>query len=617
MSEGLGSILRKLRNSQRITQKELSRGLCSIPTLSRIEVGEREPDQMLFDSLISRLGKDSRKWDLILKEKDKLLLQKRNYIEYLIQIEEWEELEQELEKYEEFEGVENNLQGQYVCMIRAILYKQKGKYEDSLQVCYEGLEKTKLQIDNKYLKIEARVSRNELRILSLIGELLYEVETNSIEEVYSYWKGLLKYIENFCTDVQYRLRFYIQAHYYLASIAYKEMNYTESIFYFQNGVRELQEKTSIYYLEEYLYLLKKLKKIDGTIFKSISDKEIYILLETLHEWQEKNKRLPNKEKYIKPSNNVYSINEIIKNGRYALGKSQEAIIEIEDGIWIGDQASLSEIENGKRNPRKLTSDYYLERLGLRGTGEPFWLSVKGEDFDIQELRWEIDFSLSLHHLSKAKALLSRLKRMIDLSEVENEQYVRQIELFIKNKSEEISCEQWKSELLSILSLTIPNVDVMKERAFFTREELFLIMNLGCMYHKHKEYKKALNYYEWLEKYFYNDYPLSSAAMGKTLLYNLSQVYGLLGCYEKSMEKIKICIFLEMLNLNSYIWSEALYNLGWCYGKMMLQEQDVKRREKYKEYYYKFFQQSYSLAVFYKNESLAEEIQNKFKVWNKQ
>ena len=112
MSESLGRTLQNLRREQGLSQKELCRGLCSIPTLSRIESGEREPDQMLFDSLISRLGKDSEKWELILKENDKKLLQKRNYIEYLIRAEEWGELKEKLEEYKEFDGVTKNLQEQ-------------------------------------------------------------------------------------------------------------------------------------------------------------------------------------------------------------------------------------------------------------------------------------------------------------------------------------------------------------------------------------------------------------------------------------------------------------------------------------------------------------------------
>ena len=614
MSESLGRILQKLRREQGLSQKELCRGLCSIPTLSRIESGEREPDQMLFDSLISRLGKDSTKWELILKESDKKLLQKRSYIEYLIQAEEWEELKEKLEDYKEFGGLVKNLQEQYICLVQAILYKQERKYEDALQSCYEGLEKTKLQIDDKQFRIRERVSRNELRLLCCIGEVLYFKE-ESEEKGYKYWKELLEYIERFCTDEQYQLRFYIQGQYYLARIEFEQQRFTDSIFHWNNGIRKIQEKRTIYYLDCFLMLLKDLKSVDNKMIEYISEEDIEILLKTLSEWKEENKRLNNKEKYIRPKNNIYSINEVIKNTRYMLGKKQEEMIEGEKGRGISSQSSISEIENGKRNTRKETYEYYVEKLGLQEKGDSFQLSIEGEDFEIQELRWEIDFCIFVHDIGKAKQLLEQLKEKIDLSQVCNEQYIRKIELFIKNEKGKMDCEQWRKEIIDILSLTIPDINKIEEMAFFSREEVFLIMNFGCMYHENQKYDKALKYYERLEKYFDTYYPTSSLNIYKTILYNLSQVYGLLGQYKKSVEKSKLCIFLDILDERAVLWYEAIYNIAWCYGKKMLEENKIIKKFQYQQHCKKLFQQSYALAKFYKDKVLVEAIQEKIRIWN--
>ena len=419
MSESLGRILQKLRRDQGLSQRELCRGICSIPTLSRIESGEREPDQMLFDSLVSRLGKDGAKWELILKENDKKLLQKRIYIEYLIQAEEWKELKEKLEDYKNFEGVTKNLQEQYVCLIQAILCKQEKQYEAALQCCYEGLDKTKLQIDEKDFKIRDKVSRNELRLLCCIGEILYLKEEFK-EKEHQYWKELLEYIEHFCTDEQYQLQFYIQAQYYLASIEFEQQRFTDSIFHWNNGIRKIQKQRTIYYLDYFLMLLKDLKSVDNKTIEDISKEDIEVLLKILSEWRQENKRLNNKEKYIRPENNIYSINEVIKNTRYMLGKKQEEMIEGEKGKGIASQSSISEIENGKRNTRKTTYEYYVEKLGLQEKGDSFKLSIQGEDFEIQELRWEIDLCISMHDAWKAEQLLEELKEKIDLLQVCNE-----------------------------------------------------------------------------------------------------------------------------------------------------------------------------------------------------
>lgn len=615
MSESLGRVLQKLRREQGFSQKQLCRGLCSIPTLSRIESGEREPEQMLFDSLVSRLGKDSEKWELILKENDKKLLKKRIYIEYLIQAEEWKELKETLASYKEFDGLIKNLHEQYVHLVQAILYKQEKRYEDALQSCYEGLAKTNLQVDNKNFKLVERVSRNELRLLYLVGEILYESysEENDLTELYGYWGRILSYVEDFCTDEQYQLHFYIKAKYYLSSIAYKEKRYSNSIENFQDGMKRIREKKSIYYLDFFLVLLKKLKKIDAIIFDDNLE-EINLLMQTLKWWKEKNKNLYQKENYIKPRNSVYSINEVIRNNRIVLGKTQEGLTEVEKEWGLSRQASISEIENGKRNPRKSTREACLRKLGLEERIDNFQLAIEGEDFEIQEMKNEIDFCISTNNLLKAEKILEDLKKKIDFSEVRNEQYVKEIELFIKSMREYIPYEQWKKEILSLLSLTIQDVNKIKDMLFFSQEEVFLIMNFGCMYHKHQKYIEAKKCYKYLVQYLSNNYPTSSSKIYKVLLYNLSQVYGLLGEYDKAIEKSRESIFLEILNMEAYILGREIYNIAWCYGKKMIEEKDHQKKEIHKKICKKFFRQSYVLAKFYQDQTLVEAIEEKIDIW---
>ncbi len=51
-----GIILKNLRERMGITQEALCRGICSVPTLSRIESGERLPTKLHLEALLQRLG---------------------------------------------------------------------------------------------------------------------------------------------------------------------------------------------------------------------------------------------------------------------------------------------------------------------------------------------------------------------------------------------------------------------------------------------------------------------------------------------------------------------------------------------------------------------------------
>ena len=51
-----GALIRQRREELGYTQEELADGICSVPTLSRIENGERLPTKEHSEMLFSRLG---------------------------------------------------------------------------------------------------------------------------------------------------------------------------------------------------------------------------------------------------------------------------------------------------------------------------------------------------------------------------------------------------------------------------------------------------------------------------------------------------------------------------------------------------------------------------------
>lgn len=52
----IGDIIRRRREEAGYTQEELAAGICSVPTLSRIENGERIPLKTTLDFLLQRLA---------------------------------------------------------------------------------------------------------------------------------------------------------------------------------------------------------------------------------------------------------------------------------------------------------------------------------------------------------------------------------------------------------------------------------------------------------------------------------------------------------------------------------------------------------------------------------
>ena len=619
MSKSLGILLCNLRKEQEINQKELIRGVCSLSTLSRFESGEREPSKILFDALISKLGKNSNKWEIILNENDKLLIKLKNYIEYLIKVEKWEHLEEALNHYKELIKFDKNLNNQYLSLIKAFIYKNTKEYKKAQKECIIGLELTNFKINLENFKIDTLLSENELRLVCLLGEVLVEENVINNLDIYNYWKEIISYVEEKCTDEEYKLNFYIISIYNIAYVLFCNNNYYESVLYVNKGMEYIIKNKSMHYLEKFLLLITYLKKyVDYKLFiisKNMDYECIEVILDTLNKWNLKN--FDEKEIYIRPYNNIYSINEVIKNTRNYNNKTQEELILSKDEkLFVGNQSSISNIENGKRTPRKSSSKHFLENLGIGNEDESYRLSVMGDNFELEELVCKIDFYIKYNYKEAIK-LLSILKNKIDTNNIYNKQYIEKCELFIKDKISPLSYEEYKNEIFRILSITIKDIDKLKTekwKRFFTKEELRLLLNIGGAYHKGNNYEEALIWYKKLEEYFEKFYDLSGIIVYRTLLYNLSQVYGLLGSYKKSIDKSIDCLVFSTIYSEAYFFYRALYNIGWCYGKLML-ESDISEKEIYKNKSHKIFNQSKCLANLYNDKTFKNHIDEKIRLWN--
>ena len=619
MSKSLGILLCNLRKEQEINQKELIRGVCSLSTLSRFESGEREPSKILFDALISKLGKNSNKWEIILNENDKLLIKLKNYIEYLIKVEKWEHLEEALNHYKELIKFDKNLNNQYLSLIKAFIYKNTKEYKKAQKECIIGLELTNFKINLENFKIDTLLSENELRLVCLLGEVLVEENVINNLDIYNYWKEIISYVEEKCTDEEYKLNFYIISIYNIAYVLFCNNNYYESVLYVNKGMEYIIKNMSMHYLEKFLLLITYLKKyVDYKLFiisKNMDYECIEVILDTLNKWNLKN--FDEKEIYIRPYNNIYSINEVIKNTRNYNNKTQEELILSKDEkLFVGNQSSISNIENGKRTPRKSSSKHFLENLGIGNEDESYRLSVMGDNFELEELVCKIDFYIT-HNYKKAIKLLSILKNKVDINNIYNKQYIEKCELFIKDEISPLSYEEYKNEIFRILSITIKDIDKLKTekwKRFFTKEELRLLLNIGGAYHKGNNYEEALIWYKKLEEYFEKFYDLSGIIVYRTLLYNLSQVYGLLGNYKKSIDKSIDCLVFSTIYSEAYFFYRALYNIGWCYGKLML-ESDISEKEIYKNKSHKIFNQSKCMANLYNDKTFKNNIDEKIKIWN--
>lgn len=88
-----GDVIRLTRNAVGMTQEQLSDGICSVETLSRLENGKHAVKQSVYEQLMSRMERDTRKSYAVCISKDMELMEERIWLEDAVSKHEYERAE--------------------------------------------------------------------------------------------------------------------------------------------------------------------------------------------------------------------------------------------------------------------------------------------------------------------------------------------------------------------------------------------------------------------------------------------------------------------------------------------------------------------------------------------
>ncbi len=122
----IGSAILYFRENYRISQSILCMGLCSVPTLSRIEAGARDVDSLLLEALLERLGKTPNQFELILTDLDYESYQNREEIKKLIEDKNYQDAIRLLDTYEKISAPKGNVHKQFIVVCRALINEIRG-----------------------------------------------------------------------------------------------------------------------------------------------------------------------------------------------------------------------------------------------------------------------------------------------------------------------------------------------------------------------------------------------------------------------------------------------------------------------------------------------------------
>lgn len=118
----MGLFVRASREAKEYTMEEISHGICSIPTLSRIEAGERVVDYIMIEALLERMKIAKSEYEFVLDEEDYCQYIQREEIKKLIIQKDYKQAEKQLLEYEKEHG-EKFLHKQFIFLHKGLIRK--------------------------------------------------------------------------------------------------------------------------------------------------------------------------------------------------------------------------------------------------------------------------------------------------------------------------------------------------------------------------------------------------------------------------------------------------------------------------------------------------------------
>ncbi|MDD6057156.1 MAG: hypothetical protein PUB98_02680 [Clostridiales bacterium] len=127
----VSAVLYYYRKKYRLKQEDICGGVCSIPTFSRLEKGERAVDSLTVEILLERIGKEVALFETMLNESDYRLWEIRNEIKNDVYSLKFEQAAYKLKVYRQMMPVEKRIHEQF-CLYCEICMDIQDRIQESI-----------------------------------------------------------------------------------------------------------------------------------------------------------------------------------------------------------------------------------------------------------------------------------------------------------------------------------------------------------------------------------------------------------------------------------------------------------------------------------------------------
>ena len=602
--DGIGTLISELRKQEKISEKELSKGLCSLAEFRKIEAGEKAIGKTLLDALLGRMGRAADNFSIVLEKKQYQLYELRNQIQEAYLTEQEEQLKQGMEKLKGTHLETSRCDYQFYCKMRFLMgaYSYHG-LEEMEQILIEIIQITvpKFQIEKVS---EYYLCPEEISLCCLMASMYQEC--GEIRKAKVLLENLLICIEKRYQDPEEKVRIYPQTAILLLRV-YNARNENKQWISLcqktidllaENGMLTLMDELLEYYkigleekiakgqrrftrLEETMYQtvcqgLKSIRDLKQEYGISYGRREIFV---TKHEYYE-----------------VFLLQEMILDYRKRAQKSQSQL-----GEALGvEPETISRYETGRRKPSGKVYRILAEEIGM--PKDRYGVVLPIEHYILYEKIRQVERYLFRREFLAAEQLFLELEPLIPKERAENLQYCIRTQAILDYYLHGISEQEKLERLEQAMRLTLPKYSISNENFLEchipSRYEAILLNNIASSYWKIGEKEAAFFIFEavlgaYQKSKIGEEYHLASITLIRV---SYLMCLGEEGRYREALREIDKTIKMNITFGRGNMMPSLLYDKGW--NLLRMAGGDIT--EAIKNTCMKYYQQAFWISGFMNN-----------------
>lgn len=245
----LGSIIRNRREELGYSQEDLADGICSVPTLSRIENGERMPTKNHYEMLMQRLGYSAISLDFFTDKKDFLIHELKFKIRHAYMENDFVRCRKLLQELCAVLDERNPIDEQFVCLYDTLLNQKSLDVTEKLTRLETALRLTCRRYERDF--IPKILSYAEIILLNNIA-VCYDALAQR-EQAIKILYAIKHYYERQVSSSEEALRTQPMILYNLSKVLGQEGRFDECIAVCNQGISLARRTYRYAYYEKILY----------------------------------------------------------------------------------------------------------------------------------------------------------------------------------------------------------------------------------------------------------------------------------------------------------------------------------------------------------------------------